>query len=174
MRALLRAVLAFALLGPASAQTPAPIDPPSLAASVASGKLPPIAERVPAEPFVGGFETLGRTTGKSGGRLRTLLPKDKDIRLLNVWGYARLVGYDETLQLRPDILKAIEVEDGRIFTMHLRPGHKWSDGERFTTEDFRYFWEDIATNPELTPAGIPEELTVDGAPPIVTILDALT
>ncbi|MFT3810339.1 MAG: ABC transporter substrate-binding protein [Micropepsaceae bacterium] len=174
MRALLKIVLALALLGPAAAQTPAPIDPPSLAADVASGKLPPAAERVPSEPLVGGFETLGRTTGKSGGRLRTLLPKDKDIRLLNVWGYARLVGYDETLQIRPDILKAIDIEDNRIFTMHLRPGHKWSDGAPFTTEDFRYYWEDIAGNADLTPAGIPEELTVDGAPPTVTIIDALT
>ncbi len=158
----------------ADATSPTPIDPPSLAASVASGELPPAAERVPLEPLVGGFETLGRTSGKSGGRLRTLLPKDKDIRLLNVWGYARLVGYDENLELRPDILKAVDVEDGRIFTLHLRKGHRWSDGAPFTTEDFRYYWEDVANNPELTPAGVPEELTVDGAPPTVTIIDDVT
>lgn len=174
MRALLKLGLALALVLPASANSPAPIDPPSLGIDVATGRLPPAAQRLPDEPFVGGFETLGRTTGKSGGRLRTLLPKDKDIRLLNVWGYARLVGYDEKLQLKPDILKAVDVAEGRIFTLHLRRGHKWSDGAPFTTEDFRYYWEDVANNPELTPAGIPEELTVDGAPPIVTILDDVT
>lgn len=160
------------LVAPAAAVTP--LDPPSLAADVASGALPPAARRVPDEPLVGGFETLGRTTGKSGGTLRILLPKDKDVRLLNVWGYARLVGYDENLQIRPDILKAIDVTDGRIFTLHLRKGHKWSDGAPFTSEDFRYYWDDIANNPALTPAGVPQELTVDGQPPKVTIVDETT
>lgn len=174
MRKLLKAVFALALLGQAAAATPTPIDPPSLTADVAAGALPAAAGRVPQEPLVGGFETLGRTTGKSGGRLRTLLPKDKDVRLLNVWGYARLVGYDENLQIRPDILKAIEITDNRIFTMHLRKGHKWSDGAPFTSEDFRYYWEDIASNPDLTPAGIPEELTVDGVPPVFTVIDETT
>ncbi len=174
MRMLLKAVLALALVAPAAAATPTPLDPPSLAAEVASGALSPAAERIPEEPLVGGFETLGRTTGKSGGRLRTLLPRDKDVRLLNVWGYARLVGYDENLQLKPDILRSVDVQDGRIFTLHLRKGHKWSDGAPFTSEDFRYYWEDIANNPELTPAGVPEELTLEGAPPVVTIVDALT
>ncbi|MCC6920216.1 MAG: ABC transporter substrate-binding protein [Alphaproteobacteria bacterium] len=173
MRRLLSAIaLAAGLAQAAFAVTP--IDPPSLAADVASGALPPAAQRVPEEPLVGGFETLGRTTGRSGGTLRILLPKDKDIRLLNVWGYARLAGYDENLQIQPDILKAIDVSDGRIFTLHLRKGHKWSDGAPFTSEDFRYYWDDIANNRELTPAGVPQELTVDGKPPKVTIVDETT
>jgi len=175
MRTLLKLIAALAFAAPAFAQSaPTPVDPPSLAADIASGKLPPATERVPADPLVGGFETLGRTTGRSGGRLRMLLPKDKDIRLLNVWGYARLVGYDENLELKPDLLKSIDVEEGRIFTMHLRPGHKWSDGAPFTAEDFRYYWDDVANNADLTPAGVPEELTVDGAPPIFTAIDDLT
>ena len=37
----------------------------------------------------------------------------------------------------------------RIFTFTLREGHHWSDGQPFTTEDFRYYWEDIALNKEL-------------------------
>lgn len=175
MRSLLSCLAALAFVAAASAaDAPAPADPASLASDVASGKLPPATARVPLEPLVGGFDTLGRTTGKSGGRLRMLLPKDKDIRLLNVWGYARLVGYDETLQLKPDILKSVDVEEGRIFTLHLRAGHKWSDGAPFTAEDFRYYWDDVANNPELTPAGIPEELTVDGAPPFFAVIDETT
>ena len=39
-------------------------------------------------------------------------------------------------KLVPDILQAFEVEEGRIFTFHLRPGHKWSDGKPFTTRGF--------------------------------------
>lgn len=128
----------------------------------------------PREPLVGGFETLGRTTGKSGGTLRILLPKDKDIRILNVWGYARLVGYDENFNLKPDILKGVDVQEGRIFTLHLRARHLWSDGQPFTSEDFRYYWEDIANNAELTPAGVPQALLNDGEAPKVTIVDETT
>lgn len=172
LRALVQIAMLALMAGAAQAQTP--VDPPSLSADVASGKLPPASERVPLEPLVGGFETLGRTTGKSGGTLRILLPRDKDVRLLNVWGYARLVGYDEKLQLKPDILSAIEVSEGRIFTLRLRKGHKWSDGAPFTSEDFRYYWEDVANNAELTPAGVPQALVVGDAPPKVTFPDATT
>ena len=62
----------------------------------------------------------------------------KDTRYLVTYGYARLVGYDAQYKLVPNILESFDVEDGRIFTFHLRPGQKWSDGSPFTTEDFRY------------------------------------
>ena len=76
--------------------------------------------------------------------------------------------------LVPDILKAIEIEEGRVFTMHLREGHRWSDGAPFTSEDFRYWWEDVATNEQLSPMGPPVELQVDGEWPQVEILDERT
>ena len=50
------------------------------------------------------------------------------------------------------------MEEGRIFTFKLRDGHKWSDGEPFTSEAFRYFWEDVANNEELMPTGVPTTL----------------
>ena len=52
-----------------------------------------------------------------------------------------------------------------IFTLHLRPGHKWSDGQPFTAEDFRYYWEDVANNKDLSPFGLPQALLVDGEGP---------
>ena len=70
--------------------------------------------------------------------------------------------------------KPIEIEEGRAFTMHLRDGHRWSDGAPFTTEDFRYWWEDVATNEQLSPMGPPVELQVDGEWPQVEILDERT
>src|SRR3546814_12806669 len=66
---------------------------------------------------------------------------------------SRLMAYDETLEIVPDILEWLEVEDGRSFTLKLREGHRWSDGHPLTAEDFRYFWEDVATNEELFPVG---------------------
>src|SRR3546814_12462161 len=78
-----------------------------------------------------------------GGDIRTLITRNKDVRLLNVYGYARLMAYDETLEIVPDILEWLEVEDGRSFTLKLREGHRWSDGHPLTAEDFRYFWDDV-------------------------------
>jgi hypothetical protein len=43
---------------------------------------------------------------------------------MNVYGYARLVGYTPDLTIEPDILARLEMsEDRRVYTMHLRPGH---------------------------------------------------
>jgi peptide/nickel transport system substrate-binding protein len=103
--------------------------------------------------------------GKHGGALHSLVGRSRDTRLLVVYGYARLVGYDRNLELAPDILESFEVQEGRIFTLRLRKGHRWSDGHPFTAEDFRYYWEDVANNKELSPAGPPRDLLVDGEPP---------
>ncbi len=112
--------------------------------------------------------------GKRGGDLRMLVSRTRDTRLLYVYGNARLVGYDLDLELVPDILADFTVEEGRIFTFRLRPGHRWSDGEPFTTEDLRFYWEDVATNEALSPVGPPINLLVDGEPPVVEVLDELT
>jgi peptide/nickel transport system substrate-binding protein len=127
----------------------------------------------PDEPSVVEMDGV-KSVGKPGGELDMLVGRAKDTRLMVVYGYARLVAYDEALELKPDILKEVEVEDGRIFTLHLRPGHRWSDGEPFTSEDFRYWWEDVANNAQLSPTGPPAELFVDGAAPKVEFLDPLT
>ncbi|MEQ9326242.1 MAG: ABC transporter substrate-binding protein [Rhodospirillales bacterium] len=149
-------------------------EPPVLAPLVAEGRLPPVAQRIPANPLITDLEAAGRKTGRYGGQLRTIFSQEKDVRLMNVYGYARLVGYDEKLELKPDILAAVDVEDGRIFTLHLRKGHRWSDGEYFTAEDFRYFWEDVAGNELLSPSGVPVEMMVGGKPPRFEVIDDWT
>ena len=124
-----------------------------LAPLVESGKLPPVAERLPKTPLVVDLKARGREIGRYGGDLRSLVSKARDLRLITVNTYTRLVGYDEKLKLRPDILEKVEAQDDRIFTFTLREGHRWSDGEPFTAEDFRFYFEDIANNKELSPAG---------------------
>lgn len=136
--------------------------------------LPPIAERVPSEPLVVDLEAKGRTIGKHGGSLDTFIGRAKDVRLINVWGYARLVGYNKELELVPDILEDVEVEDGRIFTLHTREGHKWSDGDPFDAEDIRYYFEDVVSNDKLTPSGLPPFLLVNGKGPKFEVLDDTT
>lgn len=149
-------------------------EPPALAAAVAAGTLPPVAQRLPAEPSVVALDGPGQAPGQWGGELRTLVSQPKDTRLMVVFGYARLVGYDPQWKLVPDLLAGLDVEDGRIFTLRLRPGHRWSDGAPFTAEDFRFFWEDIENNADLTPGGPERFLLVDGQPPRFEVLDETT
>lgn len=140
------------------------IEPLQLLPEVAAGKLPPVAKRLPREPLVVPLGEAGMLLGRHGGTLHTLAGRSRDTRLFTVYGYARLVGYDRDLKLEPDLLEAVEELEGRIFTLHLRKGHRWSDGHPFTAEDFRYYWDDVANNPELSPSGPPRELLVRGEP----------
>jgi len=170
------AILLIALLG-VSIVLPAMaldlIETPSLQAMVDSGALPPVAERIPRQPQIVDF-AKGFSPGIHGGEMRLLMGKQKDIRQMTIYGYARLIGYTPELEFEADILKSFEVEEGRIFTLHLRKGHRWSDGVPFTSEDFRYFWEDVANNPELSKGGPPKKLLIDGEAPLVEYPDDYT
>ncbi|MCY4222120.1 MAG: ABC transporter substrate-binding protein, partial [Thiotrichales bacterium] len=164
-------LVAFASHGAAGAPY---VETPLLADRVASGALPAVERRLPARPSVVAFAGDDLAPGRHGGELRLLMGRAKDVRLMVVYGYARLVGYDRAYRLVPDILEDLEVEEGRIFTLRLRPGHRWSDGHPFTAEDFRYYWEDIATNESLAPFGPPRAYLVEGEPPRFEVLDAHT
>ncbi len=146
---------------------------PYLESAVKAGKLPPVEKRIPDQPYVVEFQAP-RQPGFYGGSLKTVMGKAKDIRMMVVYSYARLVGYNERFELVPDLLADIENIDNRIFTLHLRRGHKWSDGHPFTSEDFRYFWEDVANDPDISPFGPPRALLVEDKPPRVEILDRHT
>ncbi len=151
----------FAVLAaPALAQTPLQ-ETTFWAQEVAVGNLPPIGERLPDTPLVVDLEAKGRTFGTQGGTLRTLVTRSKDVRQMVVYGYARLVGYGPDYELYPDILRDIEVIEDRKYILHLRPGHRWSDGAPFTSGDFRYWWEKVVNNAEITPSGPPEFMIVD-------------
>jgi peptide/nickel transport system substrate-binding protein len=149
-------------------------EPPVLAERVAKNELPPTAGRLPKTPLVVDGEAQGRGIGQHGGQIVTLVSRARDIRYISTYAYSRLVGYNEKLELQPDILEKYAVEDGRTFTFSLRAGHRWSNGDPFTAEDFRYFWEDVAQNKELSPAGVPEFMLVEGRPPRFEILDEVT
>ena len=158
------------LIAPAQAD-----EAPLLAERVAAGKLPPEAERLPKEPRVMTIdEATGRTVGKRGGTIRTLMAEQGDLRLMTVYGYARLVAYNSSLEMQPDILPSYENDKNRVFTLHLRPGHKWSDGTPFTAEDFRFQWEDILTDKDMDRGGLDSALLAGGKGPKFEVIDDLT
>lgn len=149
------------------------IETPELQLRVDAGELPPVQQRIPLQPLVVKFSDEFRS-GMHGGQLRLLMGKQKDIRQMVIYGYARLVGYDSEYELEADILRSFEVVEGRVFTLHLRKGHRWSDGHPFTSEDFRYYWEDVANHPGLSKTGIPKVLLIEGEAPVVEFLDDYT
>lgn len=176
VRALHRGFLALALAVGAGGATALaePVEPPSLVPLVAAGELPPVAERLPETAAVVELNGAEVSPGESGGTLNILMGREKDIRMMTVYGYARLVGYDRDFNIVPDILERFEETDLRSFTFYLRKGHRWSDGQPFTAEDFRYFWEDVANNEELSPFGPPKSMIVDGEAPRFEVIDDYT
>ncbi len=171
MAPLLRLLPVLLLLWPLSGQAE---EPPLLLERVRSGELPPLAERLPRLPRSDLPQRPGWREGRYGGTLRTLTRTGRDARDLVVLGYARLLVWGPDFKLRPDILAKVEVERNRIFTLHLRPGHRWSDGHPFTAEDFRFWWEDVARHPDLGTRGLPRALLANGLPPQFEVLNETT
>ena len=176
MRKFLLALAATLAFAPLAAHSDGPVLQESSfwAQEVNAGSLPHVQDRIPSEPLVVDLEAKGRSFGRQGGTLRTLISRTKDVRQMVVYGYARLVGYQPDYTLAPDILAAVDVEEGRKFTLHLRPGHRWSDGMLFTSDDFRYWWENVANDPDITPSGPPDFMIVDNRLGKVTFPDEHT
>lgn len=142
--------------------------------AVAAGTLLPIEDRIPEQPLIVDLNAKGRAFGKPGGTLRTMVTRSKDTRQMVVYGYSRLIIYDENYNLVPDLLASYENVADRVFTFHLRKGHKWSDGEPFNSADFEYWWDNVANNLELMPSGPPEFMRIEGELPKVSYPDDYT
>src|SRR5437762_3299648 len=76
-----------------------------------------------------------------------------------------LIYWDYTgTKLVPNIARAWEVSaDGRVTTVHLRRGMKWSDGHPFTADDFVFWFEDVYSNKDLVPTPL-SVMTINGKP----------
>ncbi len=152
-------------------------EPPMFQAKVASGELPPVDERLPENPaVVGGRDAIG----VYGGEVR-MIHFDPVWCVSNYdWNAERLLHYSD-IDLRtivPNVFEAWEVSpDGTTFTIKMRKGMKWSDGEPVTTEDVRFFIEDVWFYKELNAAPM-WQLRFDGgtnnAPAKLEVIDDFT
>ncbi|MBA2665649.1 MAG: ABC transporter substrate-binding protein [Trueperaceae bacterium] len=156
--------LALALLaGVAMAQNEAP----ALSELVEAGALPSVEERLPDAPLiVEGLDGIGRY----GGIWRMGDARGADEGFLNFVGYEGLTRLTPDGDVVPNVVESIEAnEDASVYTLTLRPGMRWSDGELLTAEDFA-FWHQILADTRLNPTP-PEWLAPGGQLGRVEVLD---
>ncbi|MGI6208234.1 MAG: ABC transporter substrate-binding protein [Anaerolineae bacterium] len=124
---------------------------PGLAEMVKAGSLPPVEERLPAEPMV---IPVTEEIGQYGGTWHRCAVGPGDAGIINSrLSYENLVRWNEDgSDVVPNVARAFEInDDATEFTFYLREGMKWSDGAPFTADDFVFWYEDILLNEELTP-----------------------
>ncbi len=147
---------------------------PELAEQVSAGSLPAVADRLPTNPVV---TTPVESVGQYGGTIQTASwwPEVGNVQLYfaveaPIKWKADLTGYE------PALVESYEwSDDGKTFTMHMREGLKWSDGEPYTSADWQFWWEDFALNEEQKLWTIPAYLrNNDGSPIEMSFPDEYT
>lgn len=124
---------------------------PDLAALVGRDDLPPVAERLPAEPLV---IVPYENCGTYGGEMRYLaraLESNTSEGLS--WRQVQLVRIDDDQEtIIPDVATGWDWNDDYTeLTFTLREGHRWSDGHPFTAHDVAFWLNDLINNEELYP-----------------------
>ena len=112
---------------------------------VASGKLPPLKERLPDNPaVVNPLEKIGTYGGT--------------LTYMHFWPGAettKMLFNDPPITLTPDYTKIVPnlfentgdySSDGLTLTWRLRKGTRWSDGTPYTTADIMWWWENMVND----------------------------
>ncbi|KQX05936.1 alpha-galactoside-binding protein [Ensifer sp. Root423] len=137
---------------------------------VKTGKLPPVAERLPKEPMVFKTGNMPDGVGVYGDTLRHVIggrPEGWNYSAGQSQGWGGIdIGMSECLTRTAPLfqVEAKDVEplpnlakswdwssDGHKLTMHLVEGAKWSDGDLFDADDVMFYWEDNVLDPSVTP-----------------------
>lgn len=135
--------------------------------------LPPLADRLPSEPLVvvpytaigqyGGVLRMTSNAGESG---------DSDVLSVRNVNMVRIA--DDLKTIVPNVAKSWSWNDDFTeLTFTLREGHKWSDGQPFTSEDVAFWFEDIILNEEMFP-NTQSRWVFNGEKPHVEVIDDLT
>ncbi len=138
---------------------------PMLAERVAAGELPPVDERLPANPVV--IEPL-EEIGQYGGVTRVAIGNPN-----HLFGDPQAVmGTELILRIAPDfssitsgLAESWEFnDDATEQILHLREGLRWSDGAPFSADDFIFSWHDLQLNEEYAPGGPPNAWRAGASP----------
>ena len=123
---------------------------PMLAELVKAGQLPAVDERLPANPMV---MPVVEMIGSYGGTFRRGFSGVSDRFGPTKCQDRGIAWYDQNLNIQPRLAESWELSaDAKEWTLHLREGMKWSDGEPFGAKDILWWWENEATNTTIYPA----------------------
>ncbi len=135
--------------------------------------LPPVAERLPEESLVvAPYDSIGVYGGVLDGLSNATEAGTSDLLSLR---HVNLVRYSDDLQtIVPNVAKGWQWNDDFTeLTFSLRKGHKWSDGEPFTAEDVKFWYDDLILNTDIYPE-TPSRWLFDGEPMMVEVVDETT
>jgi peptide/nickel transport system substrate-binding protein len=172
---------ALSLAGGAAAQTQlasedwAHQESPMLRQMVEAGELPPLEERLPADPLV---VEVQDEIGRFGGTIVNGVAFLRNEYIPNMMNKEPFIEVTWPLPAEGPLQANLATDwsfndEGTELTLNLRQGIKWSDGEPFTAEDILFYWEDILLDEGVarTP---PAVLRVDGELPELEMVDDFT
>ena len=167
----LSVMVSFALT-PSIAQMMKFSEAPVLADMVKAGKIPPVAERLPEEPMV---VNVVESIGKYGGELQLVRTNPSlSLEVLFFNSEPPIVYDHESKSIIPNWAKSWEFsQGGRVLTLKMRKGMKWSDGAPVTSEDVRFAIEDVWKNKDIKP-NFPSSYAAGGEAPQFEVVDDYT
>lgn len=130
---------------------------PSLDALVESGDLPPVEERLPVAEDILVIAPLDEPGTYSDRPIRRAFTGPGDGAAMRRMNRDTILFFspDQT-EITPNVAKSIEGnDDGTEWTLTLRRGMKWSDGEPFSADDFVFWYEHIVKHPDLGKSQVP-------------------
>jgi peptide/nickel transport system substrate-binding protein len=174
-RKLLVVVAAFvcaAVALPVAFAAPTYKEAPILAEQVKAGKLPPIEKRLPENPLVVKADEIGQY----GGVWHRGFIGPSDFNGINRIIYDVLARFQmdgATIEMK--VAESVTPSaDFTSWTVKLRKGAKWSNGDPMTADDIVFWYKDVLLNKDLMPVVSPWMLNKDGSTAVVEKVDTVT
>lgn len=140
-----------------AAQAAAPTtykEAPMVAEMVKAGKIPAIAQRLPANPrVIKPREDVGVYGGVWRRAYRGLSDRVGPTKLTEQPPIQWDAPDPNTIRLVANWVEKWETNaDTSEYTFTIRKGLKWSDGTEVTTDDTKFWWDDVQLNKDIRPA----------------------
>ncbi len=128
---------------------------PMLRREVAQGKLPPLRQRLPDDPIV--VEPL-KGIGRYGGTAIVFTTQNTSLGEGGI-----LCNLEPPLRIGPEVRRTLPnyarawqySHGGRVVTLFLRKGIRWSDGHPLTADDYVFWFDRMSCNRDITPIQSP-------------------